>query len=118
MAYIHCHNCNWQQDDFWSVGGYNPIRFFLTQDVPWLIRPRIITFDKWVAKKNGWSNHRRFSWWVLWWEFKRMCLKFRRQYWWTWGAYKKRKIKTVRSAMVNFALIDRAIRLSNEFYCI
>lgn len=26
MAYLHCHDCDWQQDDFWEVGGYNPIR--------------------------------------------------------------------------------------------
>ena len=25
MAYLHCHNCDWGQDDFWSFGGYNPI---------------------------------------------------------------------------------------------
>ena len=23
MAYLHCHNCNWSQDDFWSET-YNP----------------------------------------------------------------------------------------------
>lgn len=26
MSYLHCHNCGWQQDDYWSKG-YNPIRF-------------------------------------------------------------------------------------------
>jgi len=24
MAYLHCHNCDWAQDDFYSVDGYNP----------------------------------------------------------------------------------------------
>jgi hypothetical protein len=24
--FVHCHNCNWQQDDFYSVDGYNPVR--------------------------------------------------------------------------------------------
>ena len=28
MAYLHCHNCDWQQDDFWDKN-YNPIRFLL-----------------------------------------------------------------------------------------
>ncbi len=28
MAYLHCHNCHWQQDDFWDEK-YNPIRFLL-----------------------------------------------------------------------------------------
>ena len=25
MAYLHCHGCDWQQDDFWSLDGYNPL---------------------------------------------------------------------------------------------
>ena len=24
MAYAHCHDCTWSQDDFYSLGGYNP----------------------------------------------------------------------------------------------
>ncbi len=28
MAFVHCHECGWQQDDFWSKpgDGYNPLR--------------------------------------------------------------------------------------------
>jgi len=26
MSYLHCHSCNWSQDDFWSKDGYNPFR--------------------------------------------------------------------------------------------
>ena len=26
MAYLHCHNCGWSQDDFWEKDGYNPFR--------------------------------------------------------------------------------------------
>ena len=26
MAYLHCHNCGWSQDYFYSVDGYNPAR--------------------------------------------------------------------------------------------
>lgn len=25
--YVHCHNCKWEQDDFWSEDGYNPAEF-------------------------------------------------------------------------------------------
>ena len=33
MAFLHCHKCNWEQDDFWDKNGYNPFR----QDiVDWL----------------------------------------------------------------------------------
>ena len=28
MAYLHCHSCEWQQDDFWN-NVYNPIRYLL-----------------------------------------------------------------------------------------
>ena len=24
MAYLHCHSCGWEQDDFYSPEGYNP----------------------------------------------------------------------------------------------
>jgi len=24
MSYLHCHSCDWSQDDFYSVKGYNP----------------------------------------------------------------------------------------------
>lgn len=29
MAYVHCHSCDWEQDDFYSVYGYNPARYLL-----------------------------------------------------------------------------------------
>ncbi len=25
MAYLHCHSCDWSQDDFWSEGGWTPL---------------------------------------------------------------------------------------------
>ena|SRR5579885_407912 len=28
MTYLHCHKCDWQQDDYWSKS-YNPLRFLL-----------------------------------------------------------------------------------------
>lgn len=28
MAYAHCHNCGWEQDDFWSKD-YNPLKSLL-----------------------------------------------------------------------------------------
>ena len=26
MAFLHCHDCGWSQDDFYSPDGYNPFR--------------------------------------------------------------------------------------------
>lgn len=31
MAYLHCHNCDWEQDDFWSKT-YNPIHCLLDDE--------------------------------------------------------------------------------------
>ena len=28
MSYLHCHSCDWQQDDFWNKS-YNPLRSLL-----------------------------------------------------------------------------------------
>lgn len=25
--YVHCHDCKWEQDDFYSIDGYNPAKF-------------------------------------------------------------------------------------------
>ena len=33
MAYLHCHNCGWSQDDFWEEDGYNP---FCQNSMEWL----------------------------------------------------------------------------------
>jgi hypothetical protein len=27
MAYLHCHACGWEQDDFYSPNGYNPAKY-------------------------------------------------------------------------------------------
>lgn len=26
MSYLHCHNCNFSQDDYWEENGWNPIK--------------------------------------------------------------------------------------------
>lgn len=44
MSYVHCHNCLWKQDDFWSWNGYNPLQFFLKNELSY-IRPRYIKTD-------------------------------------------------------------------------
>ena len=39
MAFVHCHECGWQQDDFWSEA-YNPIRYLLN------LESDLLNFDK------------------------------------------------------------------------
>ena len=31
MPYVHCHNCDWSQDDFWDES-FNPLRFLLNDE--------------------------------------------------------------------------------------
>lgn len=76
MAYIHCHNCDYSQDDFWSWR-YNPIRRLLGE-IRWLWIPRMIVIE-----------YRVFSWvWLA------RCLRWRltapfRQRWWTYASWKR-----------------------------
>lgn len=100
MAFLHCHSCDWSQDDYWdfsirrgyghfTVFGfgwqYNPISCFLSyvfgrQGYWW---PRRIDFDDNIAKECGWKRRDPHSWFLIVREFKRMIRKFKNQRWWT-----------------------------------
>ena len=43
MAYLHCHDCDWSQDDFYTKQ-YNPLTK-IRDDIKWTIKPRILVFD-------------------------------------------------------------------------
>jgi len=47
MAYLHCHSCDWSQDDFWCRS-YNPITKFWS-DIKWLIRPQLMDLDEGIV---------------------------------------------------------------------
>lgn len=101
MAYLHCHSCDWSQDDFWSFS-YNPFTKFWS-DIKWLIRPRILTLDGWIVndltKYTGVNVHRFrstqkgpvkvFSWQWLWLEIVKEIKLTRDQRWWTWKSWKR-----------------------------
>lgn len=89
MAYVQCGNCPWEQDDFWTVNGYNPIRYFVRNIVPWMWKPRMIEIDESFAEDLGWKHARRFSWCILASEIRTVLWKFRRQRWWTWNSYER-----------------------------
>jgi len=104
MAYLHCHSCDWSQDDFWSFGfhkygyfwrwGYNPISYFLSIVFSWKYgywRPQRREFDAWLAKDLGWKRNDPHSWWLIWFHFKKMLKSFKRQKWWTWKSWQKYK---------------------------
>lgn len=65
MAYLHCHSCDWSQDDFYTKG-YN---FFtkMWDDFKWTCKPRVIKFDGGVRdfKKGLWTP-------ILIWKKKRL----------------------------------------------
>jgi hypothetical protein len=116
MAFVYCHakNCNWSQDDFWDFsldikyGGYfsfcgigwkyNPISEFLSyvlgQRFPRYAKhgywwPRRIMHDKYCMKDYGWSRPDPYSWYLIWYEFKKMCRKFHKMKWRTYLSFEK-----------------------------
>lgn len=54
MAYLHCHSCGWQQDDFWNKT-YNPIRHLLNWESDLLTKnlDEQWTDDKNIIKETG-----------------------------------------------------------------
>jgi len=54
MSYLHCHNCDFSQDDFWSKS-YNPIRYLLQWE-DYLLGDRLdeqFTDDALFLKERG-----------------------------------------------------------------
>ena len=80
MAYLHCHNCGWSQDDFWNYNlskksfkklfllkwterplGYNP-ESILLEDIVENIKPKFIKMDSHWSKENGYKSNKIHSW--------------------------------------------------------
>lgn len=59
MSYLHCHNCNWSQDDFWHET-YNPVTFLeknykkdiLTGDLDRVLEMDNFRWDKYLWHKK------------------------------------------------------------------
>lgn len=51
MAYLHCHNCDWSQDDFWNLEGYNPIDH-LKYYQEYILKDKV-HFDKYAIEDMG-----------------------------------------------------------------
>lgn len=80
MSFVHCHQCGWGQDDFWSWG-YNPLRCLWrrVKDYAW---PRMCKFDP--PPHSYGTMH---SWRVLWHECVRILRRIPAQQWWTYRSY-------------------------------
>ena len=102
MAFLHCHNCDWEQDDFWEWRikwtelhkwryrpfGYNPLSLIL-EDIAENIWPRRQHYDQWFADEVGWKTNRPHSWFVMMWGIKKHFKRLFTQTWWTERAFKK-----------------------------
>lgn len=123
MAYLHCHECGWSQDDFWRLFvyhnyncqgewrrklalGYNPISKLISS-IKWLWKPRWVYFDSWafndfmryvgfiVRNKKTEKGVRVFSWSWLMVEIVKEWKIFREQKWWTYKSYLRDKEKGI-----------------------
>lgn len=101
MAYLHCHNCEFSQDDFWDFSfgkygywrkwRYNPFSCFLSHITGkhGYVKPRRIKCDKWMVKELGWKRPNPHSWWLIWFEMKRVVKKLIHQKYWTYKSWKR-----------------------------
>jgi len=92
MSYLHCHNCNWGQDDFWDLKRYNPIKV-LIEDFRENIKPRRIEFDYTFAEENFGTRKPINSWRFLIFEIKRNIRKTINMKYWTYNSFMKAKEK-------------------------
>ena len=53
MSYIHCNKCDWEQDDFWQLGGYTPFRRDIIEDLEKSLFKDKIHFDKYFIEEMG-----------------------------------------------------------------
>ena len=51
MAYLHCHKCGWQQDDFWDEQ-YNPLRSLLNWEDS-LLKSRLDEYFTQTVDEDG-----------------------------------------------------------------
>ena len=101
MAYLHCHQCHWEQDDFWSFKiyrnaygklrwSYNPIQTFFNYIKTFkLWIPRMIEREKGGAKNNDFCRYKTFSWFMFFEFFWTMVRNFWNMEYWTYEAWIK-----------------------------
>jgi len=83
VAYLHCHSCNWSQDDFYSEEGYNPASY-LSQFTAELLGDGL---DKVVETDTGPITWRE----VLARDYERFAQKIRTMEWFTYEQWEKDK---------------------------
>ena len=101
MADLHCHSCDWLQDDFWMWEwtwkiwkfrpfGYNPISLMI-DDIREYIKPRYSILETWIARERGLKSNKIHAWRLLMWGWKRHFTVIFTMKWRTWESWKKHK---------------------------
>lgn len=102
MAYLHCNNCSWSQDDFYSRR-YNPITK-IWSDIKWLWIPKMIKLDSsfiaydvpnlcnYTGIKVKFNNNKTFSWKWLLLEIVKDIKIAKEQKWWRYEDYLKARV--------------------------
>jgi hypothetical protein len=54
MAYVHCHNCDFSQDDYWCES-YNPIRWLLNWEKD-LLSQKLDEVPDWSEGNKPWRE--------------------------------------------------------------
>lgn len=50
MAFLHCHQCGWSQDDFWDPEEYNPFRQDLIENLKEMLFKDKIYLDRFILE--------------------------------------------------------------------
>ena len=99
MAFLHCNNCTWQQDDFWETDGYNPFRKDILEY--WVeIMKEGIAGERTIGMDSGWvketglasvmidgQSHVNFRDYLAW-ELERKAKNIKKMNWVTWEDFK------------------------------
>lgn len=58
MSYLHCHSCDFSQDDFWSENGWNPIKSFESDKDTLLNKDldEVVEMDSVWLEENGYKK--------------------------------------------------------------
>lgn len=94
MAFFHCHSCDWEQDDFYSKDGYNPVRYLEQSWLDNLFKPNLdepFTDDAAFIKEHGNLSNRE----VLAQQFEKFAKRIRTMKWVASEQWEKEKNSAV-----------------------
>ena len=89
MAFLHCHNCDWEQDDFYSVDGYSPA-YYLKSWNDYLCGEKLHKIDEQFTDNAGWlkENGPITTREVIARQYEKFARRIRTMKWITWEQFK------------------------------